>query len=264
MLTTDYKDGSPNWVDLGTPDLDAAAGFYGELLGWDFRAGGEEVGGYGMFHLGGKTVAGGMTVPAVEGPSAWQAYFQTSDTDATAAAVTKAGGTVTVEPMDVMDLGRTAVFADPEGVGFGVWQPRGHTGLGAVTEPGSLCWTELYTGDVAAAARFYGAVLGWEIREMPYEGGAYTMAIPAGGTDEESFAGLVPISMDPIEDTERPYWSLYFEVVDCDATAAKAEESGGKVRLTPVSMEGVGRFAKLADPFGARFTVIASAPASGP
>ncbi|MGT2531355.1 VOC family protein [Streptomyces nojiriensis] len=264
MLTTDYKDGSPNWVDLGTPDLDATAGFYGGLLGWDFRAGGEETGGYGMFHLGGKTVAGGMTVPADKGPSAWQVYFRTSDTDATAAAVTEAGGTVTVEPMDVMDAGRMAVFADPEGVGFGVWQPRGHAGLGAVTERGSLCWTELYTGDVAAAARFYGAVLGWEIREMPYEGGTYTMAGPAGGTDEESFAGLVPISVDPVEDAERPYWSLYFEVADCDATAAKAEESGGKVRLTPVFMEGVGRFAKLADPFGARFAVIASAPASGP
>ncbi|MFF3619676.1 VOC family protein [Streptomyces sp. NPDC002467] len=264
MLTTDYKDGSPNWVDLGTPDLDATAGFYGDLLGWDFRAGGEETGGYGMFHLGGKTVAGGMTVPADKGPSAWQVYFQTSDTDATAAAVTEAGGTVTVEPMDVMDAGRMAVFADPEGVGFGVWQPRGHAGLGAVTEPGSLCWTELYTGDVAAAARFYGAVLGWEIREMPYEGGTYTVAGPAGGTDEESFAGLVPISVDPVEDAEQPYWSLYFEVADCDATAAKAEESGGKVRLTPVFMEGVGRFAKLADPFGARFAVIASAPASGP
>lgn len=47
MLTTDYKDGSPNWVDLGTPDVDAAAGFYQGLFGWDFRPGGEEVGGTG-------------------------------------------------------------------------------------------------------------------------------------------------------------------------------------------------------------------------
>lgn len=66
-----------------------------------------------------------------------------------------------------------------------------------------------------------------------------------------------------MEDAERPYWTPYFEVADCDATAAKAEESGGKVRLTPELMEGVGRFAKLQDPFGARFAVIASVPTVG-
>ncbi|MEU6759606.1 VOC family protein [Streptomyces sp. NPDC046685] len=263
MLTTDYKDGSPNWVDLATPDVDGAAAFYEGLFGWDFQPGGEEVGGYGMFHLGGKTVAGAMTVPPEQSPSAWQVYFQTSDADATAEAVTGAGGTVLFEPMDVMDFGRMAVFADPAGVGFGVWQPRRNTGLGAVTDVGTLCWTELYTGDVAAAGAFYRAVLGWEISEMPFEGGTYTMVKPAGTSDEAAFGGLVPISMDPVEDAERPYWTPYFEVADCDVTAAKAEESGGKVRLTPVFMEGVGRFAKLADPFGARFAVIASAPAPG-
>lgn len=264
MLTTDYKDGSPNWVDLGTPDIGAAAGFYGALFGWDYQAGGEEVGGYGMFHLGDKTAAGGMTVPTDQSPPAWTVYFQTPDVDATAAAVTAAGGTVTFQPMDVLDFGRMALFTDPEGVGFGVWQPRRNTGLGAVTEVGSLCWTELYTGDVDRAAEFYGAVLGWEIREMPFEGGTYTMATPAGSTDEASFGGLVPIAADPVEDPERPYWTPYFEVADCDATAARAEEAGGKIRLTPVFMEGVGRFAKLADPFGARFAIIASVPAAGP
>ncbi|MBT2482894.1 VOC family protein [Streptomyces sp. ISL-94] len=263
MLTTDYKDGSPNWVDLGTPDIDGAAGFYRGLFGWDFLAGGEEVGGYGMFRLGDRTVAGVMTVPADRGPCAWQVYFQTSDADATAAAVTEAGGTVTFEPMDVMDFGRMAIFADPAGVSFGVWQPRKNKGLDAVTDMGTMCWTELYTGDVAAAASFYGAVFGWEISEMPFEGGTYTMVRPAGTTDEAAFGGLVPISADPVEDTGRPYWTPYFEVVDCDETAARAEESGGKVRLSPVSMEGVGRFAKLADPFGARFAVIASVPTTG-
>lgn len=264
MLTTEYKDGSPNWVDLGTPDTAGAAGFYAGLFGWDYQAGGEDVGGYGMFRLGHKTVAGGMTVTAEQGPSAWTVYFQTPDTDATAAAVTKAGGTVSFEPMDVMDFGRMALFTDPAGVAFGVWQPKRNKGLDAVTDVGTLCWTELYTGDVAAAAGFYGSVFGWVISEMPFEGGTYTMVKPAGTTDEAAFGGLVPIVADPVEDTERPYWAPYFEVADCDLTAAKAEESGGKVRLTPVFMEGVGRFAKLADPFGARFSVIASAPVSGP
>ncbi|MFD4244365.1 VOC family protein [Streptomyces sp. NPDC058525] len=264
MLTTDYKDGSPNWVDLGTPDMDAAAGFYAGLFGWDFRAGGEEVGGYGTFHLRGKTVAGGMAVPAGQAPAAWQVYFQTADADATAAAVTKAGGTVAFEPMDVMDLGRMAIFADPEGVGFGVWQPRANKGLGAVTEVGSLCWTELYTNDLDAAAEFYHEVLGWQLGGVPYEDGTYTTVRPAGTTDEASCGGMVPLSSDPVEDVLRPYWTPYFEVADCDAVAAKAGQAGGSVRLAPVTLEGVGRMAKLADPAGARFAVMAGAAAPGP
>ncbi|MGR4881035.1 VOC family protein [Streptomyces sp. LARHCF249] len=264
MLTTDYENGSPNWVDLGTPDIGAAAAFYRGLFGWDFRAGGEEAGGYGMFRLGDKTVAGGMAVPADQGPAAWQVYFQTADADATAAAVTHAGGTVRFQPADVMDSGRMAVFADPEGVGFGVWQPGSNTGLGAVTEVGSLCWTELYTGDIDAAAEFYHAVLGWQIGGVPFDGGTYTTVRPAGTTEEAAVGGLVPLATDPVEDAGRPYWTPYFEVADCDATAAKAEETGGKVRMTPVSLEGVGRMAKLADPSGARFAVIASVPAPPP
>ena len=34
----DYKDGEFCWVDLATPDLDASAKFYGELMG-GIRAG---------------------------------------------------------------------------------------------------------------------------------------------------------------------------------------------------------------------------------
>ncbi|MFD0271026.1 VOC family protein [Streptomyces sp. NPDC127106] len=260
MLTTDYKDGAPNWVDLGTPDTEGAAGFYAGLFGWDYQPGGEEVGGYGMFRLGDKTVAGGMAVTQEQGPPAWTVYFQSSDAAATAAAVTGAGGTVLHEPADVLEYGRMAVFTDPEGVAFATWQPHGHTGLGAVREAGTLCWAELYTADVAAARDFYGTVFGWEVAEMAFDGSSYKMVKPAGTADEETFGGLVPIAGDPVEDSDHPYWTPYFEVADCDATAARAEETGGKVRLAPVSMEGVGRFAKLADPYGARFAVITSAP----
>ena len=34
MLSTDYVPGAPNWVDLGTPDIDTAAAFYGAVFGW--------------------------------------------------------------------------------------------------------------------------------------------------------------------------------------------------------------------------------------
>ncbi|MEV3987949.1 VOC family protein [Streptomyces sp. NPDC049837] len=262
MLTTRYLTGSPNWVDLGTPDLQGAEAFYGALFGWRFRSAGPEAGGYGMFQLDGRTVAGGMTVPPDQAPPGWTVYFRTSDADATAAAVREGGGTVLSEPMDVFDLGRMAVFADPAGVGFAVWQPGANKGLDVVNDPHSLCWTELYTRDPAAAMAFYGSVLGIESSAVPWPDGtgSYILLTPADGGDDDSFGGVVPLESDPLESAEGPYWTPYFEVPDTDATVAKAEELGGTVRLSPSEMGGVGRYAKLTDPYGARFAVITSTP----
>ncbi len=47
MLNPAFPDGAPNWVDLGTPDLDGALAFYGGLFGWELLPGGPEVGGTG-------------------------------------------------------------------------------------------------------------------------------------------------------------------------------------------------------------------------
>jgi uncharacterized protein len=45
VLSTDYVPGAPDWVDLGTPDVDAAVAFYGAVLGWHFQSAGPEAGG---------------------------------------------------------------------------------------------------------------------------------------------------------------------------------------------------------------------------
>mgnify|MGYP001067420565 CR=1 FL=1 len=36
---TSYAPGTPSWVDLGTPDIDAAVAFYGGLFGWRIEEG---------------------------------------------------------------------------------------------------------------------------------------------------------------------------------------------------------------------------------
>ena len=70
MLTTNYVPGAPNWVDLGTPNVDAAVAFYGPVFGWEFQSAGPDAGGYGMFTMGGKTVGavGPMGDPASPAP----------------------------------------------------------------------------------------------------------------------------------------------------------------------------------------------------
>jgi predicted enzyme related to lactoylglutathione lyase len=213
-----------------------------------------------MFRLDGRTVGGGMTVTADQGAPAWTLYFRHTDADAATKAAEQAGGTVFLQPMDVLDQGRMAILADPGGASFGLWQPKQHKGFGHVTQDGGLNWVELYTPDVAAAKEFYGSVLGWGSFDVEFPGGSYT-TVNAADTDESGmFGGIVPLDADPAEAQAGPHWTPYIHVPDVDATAAKAQELGGTVRSAPVSIPGVGRIAKLADPSGAAFAVIKGDP----
>lgn len=260
MLTTRFVTGSPIWVDLGTPDLDGAREFYRALFGWEFAPAGPEAGGYGMFTRRGGTVAGGMTVPPEQGGSAWTLYFRSPDAEAAATAVRAGGGSVTVDPVDVLDLGRMALFRDPTGAGFGVWQPGANRGLDVVGESGTLCWTELYTPDPVADLSFYDMVFGMEAHTAAEgAGGAYTLLRPSGTGQEppgDAFGAVVPLAGDPSEAAGGPSWTPYFRVDDLDAVVAEAERSGGKVRRGPSDLADLGRCAKLTDPYGARFAVL--------
>ncbi|MER8222187.1 VOC family protein [Streptomyces sp. NPDC094143] len=261
MLTTRYVTGAPNWIDLATPDIDGATVFYEALFGWRFRPGGPEVGGYGLFQLGGRTVAGGMRTTPEQGPPSWTVYFLTPDADATAEAARQARGSVLLPPMDVQDLGRTAILADRAGVPFGLWQPGRTRGLDVVGESGSLCWAELYTADVPAAAAFYHSVLGLETYGVDLYGGTYTTFGPAGEDEDAMFGAVVPLADDPAE--HEPHWLPYFEVADPDAVAAVAQEHGGTLRVPATDLPDVGRVARLTDPYGARFAVIRTEPGQG-
>ncbi|MEV5724948.1 VOC family protein [Streptomyces pharetrae] len=260
MLTTRFVDGAPNWVDVGTPDIEGAASFYGGLFGWRFQPAGPAAGGYGFFQLDGRTVAGGMQTAPAQGPPSWTVYFQSPDAEAGVRAAEQAHGGVVQRPMDVADQGRMAILTDKAGVPFGIWQPGRTAGIDVAGDPGSLCWVELYTADLPAAAAFYRAVLGLETFGVPFPGGVYTTVNPAGGGEDSMFGGMVPLADDPAEADADPYWLAYFEVEDTDATVADAERLGGTVRMPATDVPDVGRIAKLADPYGARFAVIKSAP----
>ncbi|QDI67836.1 hydroxylase [Streptomyces calvus] len=261
MLTTRFVDGAPGWIDVGTPDIEGAASFYGGLFGWEFRTAWPDAGGYGFFRLDGRTVAGGMQITAEQGPPAWTVYFRSPDADATADAARQARGDVPVPPLDVAGEGRMAVLADQAGAGFGIWEPARLEGVDAAGEVGSLCWVELYTPDVARAAAFYRSVLGWETSAVSFPGGVYTSVNPAGTGDDGMFGGLVTLADDSVEAASgRPYWLPYFGTDDPDAVVARAVELGGRVRMPATSLAGVGRLARLEDPYGARFAVLRGDP----
>ncbi len=250
-----YAPGTPCWIDLGTPDLDGSVAFYGSLFGWDVpeAENAEQAGGYRQAMLRGKPVAGVMPLMQPEQPVAWSSYLTVADADVAAGHVLDAGGTVIAEPMDVMDLGRMAIFTDPGGAVFGVWQPGTFVGAALVNEPGTLAWNELNTRDVGAAERFYGAVFGWtfDTRDLG-EAGKYT-TIELGGSP---VAGILNQRERCVPDEIPAYWGVYFAVEDTDATIERAKQLGGSVMVEPIEVP-VGRFAILNDPHGAMFAVIA-------
>jgi hypothetical protein len=250
---TTYKPGTPSWVDLGTPDIEASAEFYAALFGWDApeSENAEQTGGYRQAMKNGMPAGGIMPLMQEGQPPAWTTYVSVEDADATAAKVREAGGNVLAEPMDVMDLGRMAIFADPTGAVFGIWQPGSFAGAGVVNEPGAFTWNELGTRDTAAAKQFYGAVFGWDAADNDMgEMGTYT----EWKLGEGSVGGMMDIG-GRLPDEIPAHWLTYFAVEDTDAAVETAKEKGGSVAMEPIDIP-VGRFAVLRDPHGAAFAVI--------
>ncbi len=164
-----YIAGVPCWVDTSQPDPDAAAAFYGGLFGWEFEdampAGSE--GRYLIARIRGGDVAAVSSQPeGAPAQATWNTYIWVDDADEAAAKAREAGGSVLTEPFDVMDAGRMAVLADPEGAALCVWQARAHRGAGIVNEPGALNFNILNTRDPEAAKRFYGALFGWTTLDL--------------------------------------------------------------------------------------------------
>jgi predicted enzyme related to lactoylglutathione lyase len=250
---TSYVPGTPSWVELGTPDIEATAGFYGGLLGWDLpeQPNSAELGGYRRALLNGKAVAGVAPLMQEGQPPAWTTYVSVADAAATIATVREAGGQVHVEPMDVVGLGTMALFADPTGAFCGIWQPGTFAGAELVNEYGCFGWNELETRDPAAAREFYGAVFGWGVEEQDMgEMGTYYV----WKVGEASVGGMADIT-GRVPDEVPAHWLVYFSVEDADGAVEKVKASGGGVAFGPIDIP-VGRFAVVHDQFDAMFAVM--------
>jgi predicted enzyme related to lactoylglutathione lyase len=289
-----YIAGVPCWVDASQPDPDAARDFYGGLFGWEFEdvmppgAAGHyfiargQARSSSIFDTSGEVLGGDVaavgSIPKGAPPRAmWNTYFWVDSADEAASKVRDAGGGVGMEPFDVMDVCRTAVFTDPEGAAFRVWEAKGHKGARLVNDPGAVVFNGLNTRDVEGARSFYESVFGWQTSGIG--GGAEGWTLPgygdwlerkhhpdlrkqmaeAGAPDgfEDVVASIIPIADDQ-PDTP-PHWSVTFAVDDADATAAKATALGGRVIVPPFDAPWSTptytiRITVIADPQGATFS----------
>jgi uncharacterized protein len=266
-----YIPGVPCWVDTSQPDPQASLPFYTGLFGWEFENSMPE-GSEGEYFIGrlrgGDVAAVGSNPPGAPPMAVWNTYVWVDSADDTASRVRAAGGSVLTEPFDVMEAGRMAVFTDPEGAAFCVWQAKHSKGARIVNEHGSLNFNGLATRDPERAKAFYGAVFGWETLALP-AGVMWTLPGYGDHLEERSpglrdqmaqmggpegfidvVAALTPIADD---DSETPaHWSVTFAVDDAEKTAAMAGELGGEVVAGPVDAPW-SRTATIKDPQGATF-----------
>lgn len=262
MITPpDFPTGTPNWIDLGSPDIDASAAFYGGVFGWSFQSLGEDAMGYGFFQIDGKTVAALGPLTEEGATSAWTTYFSVPSADDTTKTAADNGATVRVEPFDVFDAGRMACLTDPAGAEFAIWQGNTTKGVDIACEHNTFLWAELHTSDVAGSTEFYRTLFGWrsEVMEMP--GMSYTVVSTAEGDDQgqAAFGGISP----HMAEGETTQWVPYFEVEDPDDISRRVESGGGTVLMAAQEIPEVGRMAWYADPNGAEFAVLKPVPPAG-
>ena len=236
------------WNDLVTEDLETARRFYGELFGWTFENAARPSGApYSLARAGGIYVAGMVEVkPPSEGKpvSRWLPYMSVNDVDASVASATAAGGKVAVSARTV-GLGRVAAITDPEGAVIGLARSKLGDPDDITTAPaaGRVVGTELVSNDPAAAARFYGTVIGYEAQTIERRGGQYTLLV----RDGHNRAGILK---NPSEQAS-PAWLTYFGVDDPAAAANRVVALGGKIILAPSAQLREGTMAVVTDPTGA-------------
>ncbi len=254
MTTSSHANpaGTPAWIDLMTPDIDAARAFYQAVFGWEYDAGDPEFGGYTTARLGDRMTAGlmGQQPDAPAMPAAWNLYFATDNIEADVANAVTSGAKVLYPAMAVGDLGHMATCEDPTGAAFSFWQAGTHVGLQFSEEPGSAAWYELYSANAQQARDFYVAVLGASADAMP--GGMEYYVLKHG---EQQLCGIM--QTDPAWGDVSPQWIIYFLVANTDEAVATITKHGGKLMGT-IDDSPFGRMAAVMDPSGAMFKIIQS------
>lgn len=120
--------GSLCWNELFTTDVDSAGKFYTGTFGWKTKAiDMGPMGTYTLFNRTGDTEnnIGGMIPmpPNMKGvPSNWVAYFAVTDCDAATKKANDLGGKTLAPPMDIPDIGRFSIVADPQGAVFALYK----------------------------------------------------------------------------------------------------------------------------------------------
>ncbi len=249
-------EGRPTWYELMTTDPDAAQEFYTRVVGWTASPSGME--GTGDYRIltapDGHPIGGIMAIPAgAPMQPGWFSYLSVADTDATLAAIERRGGKVHMPPMDIPEVGRFAMVADPQGLVFyviagGMPDSRAFDS----DAPGHCAWNELVTPDQKGALAFYGALFGWTNTEN----------MPMGEMGDYAFVDHAGTRLGAIMQQQPqwpPRWFYYFRVPSIAAAMQAAKDAGGAIQFGPQPVPGGDVIILGSDPQGAAFALVGKA-----
>ena len=257
--------GSFIWYELMTSDANAAARFYGAVVGWriagqpDPLAGGMD---YRMIERDDGGSAGGVMQLAPDmlargARPAWVAYLHVLDVDRAVQSITAHGGQVLMPKM-ALPVGEIAMVTDPMGAPLYVMtpvpppnKPDATSDVFSVDRPQHVRWNELCTPDVARAQAFYGKQFGFQFSD------SMTTGQPLGAYQFIDHGGMRIGGMLLPPDAAAPCgWTFYFGVRSALAAKQAIETHGGAIVMDLGQVPG-GDWALIAtDPQGARFGVV--------
>ena len=250
------KHGDFIWYELLTADADAAQTFYADIFGWTVKDSGNADMDYRIFGEVGGMMQITDDMKAHGARPVWLGYIAVDDVDASAAAITKAGGAVQMPAMDIPTVGRIAMMTDPQGAPFYIMRTasdqESHSFAYDKPRLGHCAWNELATADRTAAMDFYTDQFGWQKDGEMDMGpmGAYEFL--RRGHADGIFAGVMtkppelPVSI----------WTYYFRVADIDAAVAKTKAGNGQVIHGPIEIPGGEYAVNAIDPQGAMFAFV--------
>ena len=233
------------WHENNSTDVEKAKRFYTELLGWETEVWKPGEMDYAMIKVGDQ-MHGGFMAAQGGAPSHWLGHVLVEDVDAAVERARSAGGNVIAGPMDIPEIGRFALIADPQGAVVSAYASEGEP----PPSEGVFVWDELTTSDPDAAARFYSEVFGWTPRAAMDMGEMGTYTIFSRGGEDGDVGGCMRL---PEGMEAPPHWLVYIGTDDVDATAERAKDLGATIFVQPTDIPEVGRFAVVQDPAGAVF-----------
>ena len=243
------------WYELTTTDMKSAKAFYASVVGWGARGASMPGSAYSLFTIGDSPVTGLMNMPEEARRTGvtprWTGYVGVDDVDAAVERIKQLGGAVYVPPMDVPNISRFSVVADPQMATLALVKgaKTSQAQSAAPGKPGHVGWHELLAADWETAFAFYSDLFGWQKADS-HVGvmGAY-QEFSAGG---ETIGGMFtkPATL-PV-----PFWLYYFNIDDIQAAAKRVEAGGGQIVYGPTEVPGGAWIVHCTDPEGAIFALL--------
>ncbi len=109
-------------MELNTSNPKTAKKFYKSVFGWKMEDMKMPGGTYTMLHGPAGPIGGIQKSPMPNVPSHWLGYAGVGSVDSTIEKVKKSGGRVLVPRQEIAGMGALAVFSDPTGAAFAVWE----------------------------------------------------------------------------------------------------------------------------------------------